>query len=308
MYRNWIIGIALVILLIIAALFMSSHSAAPNASIPGNNAVQVVAAENFWGSIVSQIGGSHVQVLSIVSDPNADPHEYASNTRDARAVSTANYVIENGVGYDSWMDRLLNAGGNPNRKILNVGTLVGKKEGDNPHLWYNPAYVNQAAAQMEQDLIALDPADTADFEANYQTLEANLSVYQNRIAAIKQRYAGTKVAATEDIFTYLADAAGLDLISPPPFMQAVAEGNDPPAADVVEFENQLKTKEPAVLVYNEQTATPLVENIKAIASQEGIPVIGITETIQPPSATYQDWMDAEISNLQNALGAVAPRQ
>ena len=100
--------------------------------------LQVVAAENFWGSLVSQIGGSHVQVLSIVSDPNADPHEYESNATDARAVATANYVIENGAGYDSWMDKLVGAGSSPNRKVLNVATLLGKKEGDNPHFWYNP--------------------------------------------------------------------------------------------------------------------------------------------------------------------------
>lgn len=266
--------------------------------------LQVVAAENFWGSIVSQIGGSHVQVLSVVSDPNADPHEYESDTTDARAVANADYVIENGVGYDGWMDKLLAAGSNnANRKLLIVGDLVGKKDGDNPHLWYNPAYVNQTAAQIENDLIALDPADKADFEQNYATLQSNLAEYQSRIASIKKNYAGTKVAATEDIFAYLASAAGLDLISPPAFIQAVAEGNDPPAQSVVEFENQLKAKEPVVLVYNEQTVTPLTENIKALAAQENIPVIGVTETIQPPDVTFEEWMNAELIGLQNALNA-----
>lgn len=302
------IAIFAVLIVVIAGLvFFTSKNQNPAASTTSADKVlQVVAAENFWGSIASQIGGSHVQVLSVVSDPNADPHEYESDSTDARAVADADYVIENGVGYDSWMDKLLSAGSsNPNRKVLNVGNLVGKRDGDNPHLWYNPAYVNQAAQQIEQDLIALDPSDANDYKQNYATLQSNLAEYQGRIASIKQQFGGTKVAATEDIFAYLADAAGLDLISPPAFIEAVAEGNDPPAQSVVEFEDQLQSKEPVVLVYNEQTVTPLTENIKALAAKENIPVIGVTETIQPPDATFEEWMNSELIDLQNALNANA---
>jgi len=283
-----------------------SQNTNPNSGTAAQAGVlQVVAAENFWGSLVSQIGGSHVQVLSIVSDPNADPHEYESNAADARAIATANYVVENGAGYDSWADKLLGAapGTNSDRKVLNVATLLGKKEGDNPHFWYNPDYVNQVVAQMEQDLIALDPANAADYEANYKTLQASLAEYQGRIATIKQQFGGTKVAATEDIFEYLADAAGLDLISPPAFTQAVAEGNDPPASSIVEFENQLQNGQVQVLVYNQQTVTPLTENMKKLAADQNIPVIGVTETIQPPDVSFEDWMDAELIELQNALNA-----
>jgi len=285
--------------------------------------LQVVAAENFWGSLVQQIGGSHVNVLSIVSDPNADPHEYESNASDARAVATANYVIENGAGYDGWMDKLLSAGttsgsgsaiGAPSRKVLDVAALLGKQEGDNPHFWYSPAYVNQVTAQMEQDLIALDPADTASYEANYKTLQASLAQYQNRIATIKAQFGGTEVASTESIFVYLAQAAGLNLVSPPAFIEAVAEGNDPPASSIVEFENQLKatvasgtTTSPDVkmLVYNEQTVTPLTDSMKALAAQQNIPIVGVTETIQPPDVSFEDWMNAQLIEIQNALNANA---
>lgn len=292
-----------IVILIVVGFIAAEHSPSTSQS-QGSKVLQVVAAENFWGSIVSQIGGSHVQVVSIVSDPNADPHEYESNASDARDVANADYVVENGVGYDSWMDKLLSAGSNnPNRKVLNVGDLVGVQEGGNPHLWYNPNFVNEASAQIEQDLISLDPSDKAAYQANYSTLISNFAEYQGRIAAIKQQYSGTKVAATEDIFAYLATASGLDLISPPAFIEAVAEGNDPPAASVVEFENQLEAKQPVVLVYNEQTVTPLTENIKALAAQEDIPVIGVTETIQPPDATFEEWMNAELIDLQNALNA-----
>jgi zinc/manganese transport system substrate-binding protein len=302
MNKTFLIWIAVIAIVVGIGFFLSqSHS---NHQIVGSSAVlRVVAAENFWGSLASQIGGAHVQVLSIVSDPNADPHEYESNATDARAVATANYVVENGAGYDSWMDKLVGAGSNPDRKVLNVATLLGKKEGDNPHFWYNPAYVNAASLQMEQDLIALDPADASYYEAQYKALQASLASYQNRVSTIKQQFGGTKVAATEDIFAYLADAAGLDLVSPPAFIQAVAEGNDPPASSVVEFENQLKAGGIAVLVYNEQTVTPLTENMKKLAADQGIPVVGVTETIQPPDVSFEDWMNAELIGLQNALNA-----
>lgn len=292
-----------VIVFVGLGLLAFNHNSGPVSSSVPTGVLEVVAAENFWGSLVSQIGGSHVQVLSIVSDPNADPHEYESNATDARAVATANYVIENGAGYDSWVDKLVGAGSSPNRKVLNVATLLGKKEGDNPHFWYNPDYVNEASLQMEQDLIALDPADASYYAAQYKALQASLTSYQNRIATIKQQFGGTRVAATEDIFAYLADAAGLDLVSPPAFIQAVAEGNDPPAPSVVEFENQLTGGGIAVLVYNEQTVTPLTENMKKLAADQGIPAVGVTETIQPPDVSFEDWMNAELIGLQNALNA-----
>jgi zinc/manganese transport system substrate-binding protein len=294
----------LFVIVVIAGFFAIKlgHHSSPASSVP-TGVLHVVAAENFWGSLVSQIGGSRVQVLNVVSDPNADPHEYESNATDARAVATANYIIENGAGYDSWMDKLVGAGSEPNRKVLNVAILLGKKEGDNPHFWYSPAYVNLAIAKMEQDLIALDPANDSYYEAQYEMLQASLVQYQNRITTMSQQFGGTKVAATEDIFTYLADAAGLDLVSPPAFIQAVAEGNDPPASSIVEFENQLKGGGVQMLVYNEQTVTPLTENMKKLAADQGIPVVGVTETIQPPDVSFEDWMNAELIGLQNALNA-----
>ena len=304
MNSKTLIGIIVVIIVIIGGLFLFTSQqpvAAPAAS--SGKVLHIVAAENFWGSLVSQLGGDRVQVLSIVSDPNADPHEYESNTTDARAVANADYVIVNGAGYDSWMDKLLSTGGNPNRKVLKVATLLGKKEGDNPHFWKSPAYVNQVVAQMEQDLIAADPANADYYKQQYATLQSSLAGYQNQIAAIKQQYAGTKVGATEDIFVYFADAAGLDLISPPAFILAVGEGNDPSPSSIVAFQNQIKQKQIKVLVYNEQTVTPVTESIKSLATAQNIPIVPISETIQPPTAPFQDWMSAEVTGLQNALQA-----
>ena len=277
MKKTFFVWGAIAVIAVVGFSLLAFRSGPISAVPASEGTLQVVAAENFWGSLVSQIGGSHVQVLSVVSDPNADPHEYESNTADARAVATASYVIENGAGYDSWMDKLLSASPDPGRKTLDVAALLGKKEGDNPHFWYDPDYVNLAAAQMEKDLIALDPANASSYEANYTALQASLAQYQNRIASIQQQFGGTKVAATEDVFSYLATAAGLDLVSPPAFIQAVAEGNDPPAPSIVEFEDQLKAGGIGVLVYNQQTVTPLTENMKKLAADQGIPVIGITK-------------------------------
>jgi len=280
------------------SLYRSSHNATNRSRI-----LQVVAAENFWGSLVAQIGGNHVHVDSIVSDPNADPHEYESNSSDARSIATANYVVLNGVGYDTWANKLLGASPSPGRKVLTIANVVGVPNGGNPHLWYNPAYVNTAINQMELDLASLDPSDGGYFKQQLKDLQNSLAPYQNRIASIKQKYDGTKVAATEDIFAYLANAAGLDLVSPPAFTEAVAEGNDPPAASVVQFQQQLQSGQVRVLVYNEQTVTPLTSSIKALAAEQNIPIVGVTETIQPPDTSFQDWMNSELINLENALNA-----
>jgi zinc/manganese transport system substrate-binding protein len=242
-------------------------------------------------------------VTSVVSDPNEDPHEYESNTETAREFAAAQYVILNGAGYDSWGNKLLSASNDPPRKVLTVATLLGKKDGDNPHFWYNPNYVNQVVTQMDKDLIALDPSGKSYYLQQLKTLDTSLQTYQSRIQTIKKQFAGTKVAATEDIFQYLATAAGLNLISPPSFTQAVAEGNDPPTASVALFQQQLESGKVKVLVYNQQTVTPLTDSMKQIAAENNIPIVGVTETIQPPDTSFQVWMNAELLNLENALNA-----
>jgi len=265
----------------------------------------VVAGENFWGSLVSQLGGTHTQVLSIVSDPNADPHEYSSNTKDARAIADAAFVIVNGAGYDDWALKIIAASNTPNQKVLNVADLLGKKEGDNPHFWYSPSYVNTTVKAMYSDLVTIDPAGAMYYAQQYAALNASLGVYNTRISTIRALFAGTKVASTESIFEYLAYATGLNLVSPSAFMEAVAEGNDPPAQSVVQFENLIRSGSVKVLIYNSQTVTPLTENIKTLAAAKGIPIVAVTETIQPEDVTFQDWQNAQLLFLQNALNAQA---
>jgi len=267
--------------------------------------IQVVAAENFWGSLASQLGGSHANVSSIVTDPNADPHEYESSSANAQAVTNACLVIVNGAGYDTWAQLLISASNSQHQTILNVQDLLGLPSNANPHFWYSPFYVNDTVKAMYDDLVKIDPADSSYYTQQYASLNASLGVYNARIHEIASQFAGTKVAATEDIFVYLANATRLDLVSPPAFMQAVAEGNDPPASSVASFQQQLDNKSVAVLVYNEQTVTPLTENMKSLAAQNNIPTVGVTETVQPKDVQFQVWMNAELLALQNGLNAKA---
>lgn len=265
--------------------------------------INVVAAENFWGSIARQLGGSHARVLSLISDPNADPHEFESSAASARAVAVADYVIENGAGYDDWMTRLMAASPNPRRRVLSIGNLVGKRPGDNPHLWYSPAYVRAAENRIEADFKALDPRDAAYFSARRAAADAAFAGVRGELARIRSRFAGRPVAATETVPAYLTRYLGLKLISPPEFMTATSEGNEPPAASIAQFERQLAGRQVRALIYNEQTATALTTSMRELAQHSGIPVVGVTETIQPPQESFQRWFGRELAALGFALMA-----
>lgn len=297
--RKRIIIICLALFLLTGAFAFAWHNT--KISPDANQKLTVVAGENFWGSLAGQIGGSKIQLTTVISDPNADPHEEASNNRNARAFSTADYVILNGAGYDAWGQHLLQSGGKNGRIVLTVSDLVGKKEGDNPHFWYNPLFVSQAISQMEKDLSQLSPQNARYFHTNAGQLKNSLNKYQQNIATIKKQYAGTPVAATEDIFMYFAEAAGLEVISPTNFITSVAEGNSPSSSSVAEFQRQLQNNEVKLLVYNKQTETPLTANMRAIARAHNIPVVAITETVQPVQNSFQNWMNTQVTDIQKAL-------
>jgi zinc/manganese transport system substrate-binding protein len=288
------------LLMLSSALFAACGT---TASANAETTLHVVAGENFWGSIATQLGGIHVNVISIVKDPNADPHQYESDASAARAFATANYVILNGVGYDDWGQKLLAANPVTGRKVLIAANLLNKQAEDNPHFWYNPDYVEQVANRITADYQALDPAHGAYFTAQRASFETALKPYHDRLDAIKTRFSGQKVGATESLFVYLAAYLGLDLISPPRFMQAVAEGNDPPADAVATFQQQIQQKRIRVLVYNVQTVTDVTTNLKQLATQQHIPLVPVSETIQSANTSFQDWQSAELSLLENALNA-----
>jgi zinc/manganese transport system substrate-binding protein len=289
-----------------AALAVAAACSGPgSAGGSGGSVLKVVAAENFWGSIAAQIGGSHANVQSVVTDPNADPHEYPSNTNDSRAIAQADVVIVNGAGYDTWAQDMIAANKSSSRSVLTVADVLGKKEGDNPHFWYSPAWVAQIADKITATFKSADSADASYFDQQRAALDAALKPYRDRVAEIKQKFGGVKIGATESIFVYMASALGLNLISPPEFMTAVAEGTEPPANTVVQFQSQIQQKEAKVLVYNVQAFTAVTTNLKHMAAAADIPVVGVSETLQPESATFQEWQLGQLLALENALNADA---
>ena len=292
---------------IIKTLMVSAILAAPLAACgapatdAGSGTLRVIAGENFWGSIAAQLGGSHVTVTSIVTNPNTDPHEYESSATDARAFATADYVVLNGAGYDTWASKLLSANPNQQRKVFTVADLLNKKAGDNPHFWYNPEWVDKVADKITADYRALDPADAAYFTQQREALATALKPYHDAVARIRATYTGVAVGSTESILVYLAQALGFNLISPPEFMQAISEGTDPPAQTVAQFQDQISHRQIRVLIYNTQTSTPITNNLKQLAAQNGIPVVGISETVQPATASFQDWQIGQLNSLKSAL-------
>ncbi len=265
--------------------------------------VAVVAAENFWGSIATQVGGDHAKVLSIIANPGTDPHSYEPGPFDARKIAQARYVIVNGAGYDAWAQKLLDANPVSGRVVLTVADLFGKKEGDNPHLWYCPSCVDQVIDRIASDLGKIDSSDAASFALQAAHYKANsLKEYHDTIDTIKLKYAGTRVGATESIFSYLADGTGLDLVTPYSYLKAVTEGTDPSAADKAAVEHEIATRAIKVFVFNSQNSTPEIQGLAEKAASAGIPLVKITETMAPASASFQDWQTAKLKDLLQAMG------
>ena len=289
-----VVGLALVLLL--------GACGSPNRG-SSSAAITVVAAENFWGSVAIQLGGSKVNVQSVVSDPNADPHEYETSANDARAFADARLVIINGAGYDDWAKKLLAANAASGRRVLNLADLLGKKVGDNPHFWYSPAYVQRVADSITAQYKAIDPSGASYFDQGRADFASALQPYSDEIANIRQKYSSTPVGSTESIFVYLAAALGLKLTTPEAFMGAVAEGTDPPASAVVEFQNQILGNQIKVLVYNVQTSTAVTTNIKTLAASHHVPSVGVSETLLPPNLTFQDWQLKQLKTLEAALSS-----
>jgi zinc/manganese transport system substrate-binding protein len=280
----------------------------PAGQSSGNTKIAVVAAENFWGSIAAQVGGEHVTVNSIITNPDTDPHSYEPTPADGRALATAQYVIENGVGYDPWAAKLLDANPAPARSVLNVGDLVGVKEGGNPHRWYSPDDVHRVIEQIAADYKRIDPADAGYFDQQKQTYETQgLARYNQLIADIKSKYGGTPIGASESIVTPLAEGLGLKMVTPESFLDAVSEGTDPTAADKITVDQQIKTRQIKIFVFNTQNATPDVAALVTEAKAAGIPVATVTETLVPATASFQDWQVNELQGIEQALSQVSAR-
>ncbi|HJQ42426.1 MAG TPA: zinc ABC transporter substrate-binding protein [Jatrophihabitantaceae bacterium] len=264
---------------------------------------QVVAAENMWGNVAAQLAGSAVSVTSIIDSPDEDPHEYESTVDDAALVAHARLVIRNGAGYDTFIDKLISADSPAQRKVLTVATVVGAK-GDNvnPHLWYQPSYVSAAARAIANDLARIVPSAAATFQRNLANLLAGEQQVTDVIAQIRAKYAGKKVAYTEPVAGYLVKDAGLKLGIPVSYTRAIEEGTDPSPLDDATFKHALSAHQVSVLLYNSQVADSTTEDLKKLATQAGIPIVGVTETLPPSQPNLQTWQATQARELLAALG------
>lgn len=265
--------------------------------------IDVVAAEDFWGSIAARLGGDQVEVTSIITNPAADPHDYEPNSEDAREMAAAEVAIVNGIGYDPWAQKLIDANPVSDRIELTVGDLVGLEAGDNPHQWYSPGSVHRVVAQISADYKQADPGHAAYYDERRQAFEdEELAEYDELISRIKSRYAGTPVGASESIFEPLAPALGLKLITPRGFMDGISEGTEPSPTDKATADEQIKDRAIKLWVFNSQNATPDVQRVTDEAKAEGIPVATVTETLTPEGASFQEWMVDELRGIETALG------
>jgi zinc/manganese transport system substrate-binding protein len=265
--------------------------------------VKVVAAENFYGDLATQIGGPNVVVTSILSNPDDDPHLFEASPDTAKALTDAKVVIVNGVDYDPWMEKLLSAHKAPGRKEIIVAQLVGHKPGDNPHLWYDPAYMKAAAKALVADLTAVDPAHKADYEQGQAKFLDSLKSLDDKIAAMRKSYAGQPVTASEPVFGYQAGLIGLKVHNEK-YALAIMNNAEPTPSEVAAFENDLKGKKVKAMLYNAQASEPAVGKLVQLAKDNGIPVVGVSET-EPPNSTYQDWMMGQLNALDKALAGGA---
>lgn len=270
--------------------------------ISSSGKLQVVAAENFWGSIAAQLGGRRVAVKSIIVNPATDPHSYEPTAGDARAMAGAQMAIVNGIGYDEWALRLL--AGNPSngRVVLNVGSLLGLQTGDNPHQWYSPDHVHAVIGAIVADYDRLRPADASYFAQRKATFEtSDLARYSALIAQIRARYAGVPVGYSESIFQPLGEALGLRLLTPYSFAKAIAEGTEVSAQDRQAVDAQVSGRQIKVWVFNSQNVTPDVQRVNELARAAHVPIATVTETLSPATDTFEQWQVAELEGLLNAL-------
>jgi zinc/manganese transport system substrate-binding protein len=280
----------------LAALALMVLTGAPAA---GAQTVSLVAAESLYGDIAAQLGGDSVKVTSLISNPAQDPHLFEASPATARAVADARIVIANGADYDAWLDKLLQAAPRPGRVVISVAKLVGRKAGDNPHLWYDPATMPAVAKELAAALQKTDPAHAADYNSRLETVLASLKPIDERVAAMRAKYKGQPVTATEPVFGPMLDAIGL-VSRNQRFQLAMMNDTEPSAQDLAAFESDLKQRRVKVLINNTQVSETLSQRLVALAKAANIPVVGVTETL-PPGQHFQDWVLSELDALDKAL-------
>jgi zinc/manganese transport system substrate-binding protein len=271
----------------------------PITVLAAQSSIHIVAAENFYGDIAAQIGGSHVQVTSILSNPDQDPHLFEASVSTAQALSHAQLVVYNGAGYDPWMGKLLAASASSGRQTIVAGRLLHRKDGDNPHLWYDPATMPAVAKAITAALEKLDPAGGPVYRRGLAHVLVSLQTLRDKVTSMRSRCAGLPVTATEPVFGYMAHALGF-VMRNGGYQLAVMNDVEPSASQIKAFEKDLKARRVRILFYNSQVTDASTERARRIAQAHGVPVVGVTETM-PAGSHYQAWMMSQLSEIEKAL-------
>ena len=291
---------AAVLAALVALASMAVGHGGAIAASPGT--INAVGVENQYADVIAQIGGMYVRVSAIETDPNTDPHSFEVSPRVATQIASASLIVKNGVGYDSWADKILAAAPNADRKVIDVQQLLNLPDSTpNPHLWYDPKTMPAVAKAVADALSALEPAEAEYFEANAKAFDASLEPWFAAIASFKASYGATPVAATEPVADYLLEAMGCNIATPFSFQAAIMNGTDPSPQDVTTQNNLLSQGLVKVLVYNQQVTDPLTQSLLNLAKKNGIPVVGVYETMPAPGYNYQSWMLAEVASLRKAV-------
>jgi zinc/manganese transport system substrate-binding protein len=286
----------------VAAGFVLAMTLAAGLAMPARAAegqIAVVAAENFYGDIARQIGGDRVAVVSIMNKPDQDPHLFETTPAIVRRLAGAQIAILNGANYDPWMDKLLAAAPRPGRVVISAAQLNGRKAGDNPHIWYDPATMPALATALADALAKSDSTHASDYAARLEATLASLARITQRVAQLKAKHAGTAVTATEPVFGLMAEALGLTMRNQR-FQLAMMNDTEPSARDVAALESDLKEHKVKALIYNSQVSEKLTERMRAIAGKAKVPVIAVTETM-PANTSFQDWVLGELDAVDKAL-------
>ena len=303
--RTWLARTAL--LAVAAAVAGSSIAACSSASADGGSAagkIVAIGAENEYADVISQVGGKYVQTSAIMSNPNTDPHSFEASPAVARDVSAAQLIVQNGVGYDSFMNTIESAAPGSGRQVIDAQQLLGLPDSTpNPHLWYNPTTMPRVADAIAADLATIQPAHAAYFKANAKAFVASLAGWNHAIAAFKKAYAGVPVATTEPVADYMLQAAGADNLTPWTFQADVMNGVDPSPQVLAQQKALFTDHKVKALLYNQQVTDPLTESLITLADQNGIPVVGVYETMPVPGYDYQTWMLTEVQDLQKAVAS-----
>jgi zinc/manganese transport system substrate-binding protein len=301
--RSGVLAIALPLAAALLATACSSSPSSPSsATAASTTKIIAIGAENEYADVISQIGGKYVQASAIMSNPNTDPHTFEASPAVAREITAAKLIVQNGVGYDNWATTIENASPGNGRTVINVQQLLGLPDSTpNPHLWYKPTTMPAVANAIATALGQIDPAHASYYKANATSFIASLTAWDNAIAAFKAAHPGIPVATTEPVADYMLQAAGADNMTPWVFQADIMNGTDPSPQDVA-IENSLFTQHKVkVFLYNQQVTDSLTESFIKLANENGIPVVGVYETMPTPGFTYQSWMLAEVSALNKAV-------